>query len=165
MTVTINGTNDAPTITSAEAAAKGAVTEDASATLSRRRHAGDPGSRPDRHPHGDGGVEIVDVGRASAGFSEQHRARHFHDQSAVAENNTDTNTGATLGWHFRLGDNNAVLQSLAEGQTITQVYTVTFTDDHGAHVTQDVTVTITGTNDTPTITRSEAAGKRCSDRG
>src|SRR5204862_496124 len=56
-------------------------------------------------------------------------------------------------------DNDPVLQSLAEGQTITQVYTVTFTDNHGATVSQDVTVTITGTNDTPTITSNEAAAK------
>ena len=32
----------------------------------------------------------------------------------------------------------AVAQALAEGQTLTQVYTVTITDSHGAKVTQDV---------------------------
>ncbi len=50
-----------------------------------------------------------------------------------------------------------MLQSLAQGQTITQVYTVTVTDNNGASVTQDVTVTITGTNDAPTI------ASRCGD--
>ena len=44
-----------------------------------------------------------------------------------------------------------MLQSLAVGQTITQVYTVTLDDHHGGTVTQDVTVTIIGTNDAPTI--------------
>ena len=44
-----------------------------------------------------------------------------------------------------------MLQSLAVGQTITQVYTVTVSDGHGGTVPQDVTVTITGVNDAPTI--------------
>ena len=44
-----------------------------------------------------------------------------------------------------------MLQSLALGQTITQVYTVTFTDNNGASIPQDVTVTITGINDAPEI--------------
>ena len=45
-----------------------------------------------------------------------------------------------------------MLQSLAAGQAITQVYTVTISDGHGGTVPQDVTVTITGVNDGPTIT-------------
>ena len=50
-----------------------------------------------------------------------------------------------------------MLQSLALGQTITQIYTVTIADGHGGAVTQDVTVTITGANDAPTIeTTSDA---------
>ncbi|MFX9969617.1 VCBS domain-containing protein, partial [Acinetobacter baumannii] len=32
---------------------------------------------------------------------------------------------------------------------ITQVYTITVSDGHGGTVTQDVTITITGSNDTP----------------
>src|SRR5204863_4708943 len=55
-------------------------------------------------------------------------------------------------WSFTLPDNDPVLQSLAEGQTITQIYTVTITDNNGALVTKDVTVTLVGTNDTPVIT-------------
>ena len=57
-----------------------------------------------------------------------------------------------MGWSFTLADNNPVLQSLAEGQTITQIYAITITDNNGAQVTQDVTVTLVGTNDTPVIT-------------
>ena len=51
-----------------------------------------------------------------------------------------------------------MLQSLAQGETITQVYTVTITDNNGAPVSQDVTVTITGTNDAPTITSGTQTG-------
>ena len=57
-----------------------------------------------------------------------------------------------MGWTFNLNDNDPTLQSLGEGQTITQVYTVTVSDGHtGGTVTQDVTVTITGKNDAPSI--------------
>src|SRR4029079_9950928 len=58
---------------------------------------------------------------------------------------------ANVGWTFTLDNNSTVLQSLALGQTITQVYTVTVTDNNGASVPQDVTITITGVNDGPVI--------------
>ena len=40
-------------------------------------------------------------------------------------------------------------QALKEGQTVTESFTATVTDDFGATATQVVTITITGTNDTP----------------
>ncbi|MES2602407.1 MAG: VCBS domain-containing protein [Pseudomonadota bacterium] len=70
----------------------------------------------------------------------------------VQEDKTDTVNTGTIAWHFTLNDNDPKLQSLAEGQTITQVYTITIIDDHGAFVTQTVTITITGTNDAPVLT-------------
>lgn len=74
----------------------------------------------------------------------------------VLENTTDKDNPnlGSVGWHFSLPDpdNNSTLQSLAEGQTITQVYTITITDIHDAEVTQTVTITITGTNDAPVLT-------------
>ncbi|HEY2211850.1 MAG TPA: VCBS domain-containing protein, partial [Bradyrhizobium sp.] len=71
---------------------------------------------------------------------------------------TATSTTATLGWSFTLADNNPVLQSLAKGETITQVYTVTVRNNNGVLVTQDVTVTLAGTNDSPTITSENLHG-------
>ncbi|WP_425993874.1 VCBS domain-containing protein [Afipia sp. DC4300-2b1] len=72
----------------------------------------------------------------------------------VSESTTDTNNQGSVGWHFSLDDNDPTLQSLAEGQTITQIYTITIKDDNGVPVTQTVTITITGTNDDPLITAS-----------
>ncbi|MFX5714339.1 VCBS domain-containing protein, partial [Acinetobacter baumannii] len=69
----------------------------------------------------------------------------------VSESTTDTNNHGSVGWHFTLDDNDPTLQSLAEGQTITQIYTITITDDNGVPVTQTVTITITGTNDAPVL--------------
>ena len=51
-----------------------------------------------------------------------------------------------------------MLQSLAAGQTITQIYTVTIVDNNGAAISQDVAVVITGTNDKPTITSEDLIG-------
>ena len=69
----------------------------------------------------------------------------------VSEDNLDTANTGSLGWTFTLDNNDPTLQSLALNQTITQIYTITVSDGHGGTVPQDVTVTITGTNDVPTI--------------
>jgi VCBS repeat-containing protein len=61
---------------------------------------------------------------------------------------TEASGSGSLGWHFTV--DNSAIQSLALGQTAVQTYTVSVIDDHGASVTQDVTVSINGTNDAPT---------------
>ncbi|SNY15165.1 VCBS repeat-containing protein, partial [Pseudomonas sp. LAMO17WK12:I10] len=67
--------------------------------------------------------------------------------------NDSTGTGSgSLGWHFAV--DNAALQFLGEGQTITQTYDVAIGD--GA--VQTVTITITGTNDRPTLTIADTTG-------
>ncbi|MFD0612588.1 VCBS domain-containing protein [Bradyrhizobium sp. GCM10027634] len=157
VTVAITGINDAPTITSSAADATGAVTEDTGLTLL----VGGTLAIQD--------LDLIDTHTAAAVFKSSTSSAHlpgfdddtplgtFTIDSAVTELNTDTDNGATLGWHFSLDNGNAVLQSLAQGQSITEVYTVTFTDNHGAQVSQDVTVTINGANDAPTITSDAAA--------
>ncbi len=52
-------------------------------------------------------------------------------------------------WTFRVNDSQ--LDFLAEGETVTQVYTVTVSDGKGGTDTQDITITLTGENDAPTI--------------
>ena len=44
---------------------------------------------------------------------------------------------------------------LAEGQTATESFTVTIADGHGGTVDQIVTITVTGTNEAPTITAAD----------
>jgi VCBS repeat-containing protein len=61
---------------------------------------------------------------------------------------TEASGSGSLGWHFTV--DNSAIQSLALGQTAVQTYTVSVIDDHGASVTQDVTIAINGTNDAPT---------------
>lgn len=77
----------------------------------------------------------------------------FALSSSVNESGADLIDLGAVGWTFTINKNDPTLQSLAEGQTITQVYTITVTDSSPSHatVTKDVTVTITGTNDAPVI--------------
>ena len=52
----------------------------------------------------------------------------------------------------------ASLASLAEGQSLTEVFTLMVDDGHGNVGTQDVTLTLTGINDAPVITAPSAVG-------
>src|SRR5262249_45131594 len=61
---------------------------------------------------------------------------------------SESGGNGSIGWHFSV--HNADIQFLGQGQSLTQVYTVFITDEHGATVGQDVTVTINGSNDAPT---------------
>ena len=92
------------------------------------------------------------------GFAAGAQIGTFSLDPSVTEDTEDTNNTGTIAWHFSLSNDNPVLQSLAEGQTITQVYEITIKDNHGADVTQTVTITITGTNDTPVVLSSTTYG-------
>ncbi|WP_327440010.1 VCBS domain-containing protein [Pseudomonas donghuensis] len=64
-----------------------------------------------------------------------------------------TGTGSgSLGWNFSV--NNSALQFLGQGQSVTQTYNVVIGD--GA--VQTVSITITGTNDQPTLTIVDSTG-------
>jgi len=52
-------------------------------------------------------------------------------------------------WTYTL--DNAAHQNLAAGESHTETFTVTVTDDEGATDTQAVTITVNGTNDAPTV--------------
>ena len=56
---------------------------------------------------------------------------------------------AKTGWEYSIS--NAATQFLAAGETVTLTYQVTVDDGHGTPVMETVTITITGTNDAPTI--------------
>lgn len=60
----------------------------------------------------------------------------------------------TVAWHFTV--DNADIQFIGEGDSVTQTYTVLVTDDHGESIGQDVTITINGTNDAPTTVNDDS---------
>ncbi|WP_108326791.1 cadherin domain-containing protein [Limnohabitans sp. MMS-10A-192] len=143
--VTINGTNDAPTITAAQSA--GGVTERADAALDELT-----ATLTDQ-----GTIEFADVD-----LTDTHTATVDTVVLDDQGNEVALPIGAlTLGavdpinkevqWTFSAFDSE--LDNLSEGQTLTQVYTITIDDgETGGTVTQEVTITLYGTNDRPAIT-------------
>ncbi|WDH54757.1 VCBS domain-containing protein [Pseudomonas chlororaphis] len=69
----------------------------------------------------------------------------------------------TVNWTYTL--NNAAAQSLAQGQTASETYVVTISDGHGSSTTQNVIITITGTNDQVQITSGVQTGDAKEDSG
>ncbi|NBQ21785.1 MAG: hypothetical protein EBU30_09080, partial [Synechococcaceae bacterium WB6_3B_236] len=65
-------------------------------------------------------------------------------------------TSGSLGWSFNSGSQ--AFNQLASGEQLTLTYTTRVTDSSGATADQDVTLTINGSNDTPTITATDVSG-------
>ena len=163
--ITITGANDAPTIVvGAATIVTGAVKEDVAVTTSGHIETNGTITFKD--------VDLTDAHTATVELTSTSSTLPGFVSGAgnaptttkigtftidpVSESTTDTNNQGSVGWHFSLDDNDPTLQSLAEGQTITQIYTITIKDDNGVPVTQTVTITITGTNDAPVLTADAA---------
>jgi VCBS repeat-containing protein len=140
--ITLTGTNDDPTITSA--AQTGAATEIA-----------DGAAAENATTHQDSGtitfadVDLIDTHGAT--FAPQ--AGGYLGTFAVG---AVDQAGDKVGWTFEVAD--SALDFLADGETRTQTYTVTVDDKNGGTVTQNVVITLTGTNDAPTVAVADAAG-------
>ena len=63
---------------------------------------------------------------------------------------TAASTAGTVLWAFAADKAHA--RSLAAGETDTEVFTITVDDGHGGTTSQDVSVTVVGVNDAPTVT-------------
>ena len=61
-----------------------------------------------------------------------------------------SSTTGTVNWTFNSGAE--TFDYLAVGESLVITYTVTIEDDNGASVTQDIVITVTGSNDAPTMT-------------
>ena len=122
VTVEVTGTNDAPTI---GGTATGAVKEDAVVNTTSGQL-----TKTD--------VDTNDVHTWSVANNGNGQYGKF----------TVDQTGK---WTYTLDNSNAKVQALAEGQTATDTIIVTVNDGKGGTATQEITVTITGTNDAPTI--------------
>ena len=75
------------------------------------------------------------------------------DGTTVYESDYGTltfNKDGSYTYELKSGDDNAV-NKLAQGQVLTETFTVTVTDTFGNSVSQDITITIHGTNDKPRL--------------
>ena len=148
ITVTIHGTNDAPAITSSAQTA--AITE---AADSHDLTAADTASGlitfadvdlTDTHDVTVAGVTASDTTNGLAGHSTQ---LGWLTLGALSDS---AGTGAgSQAWNFSAPDH--YFDYLAAGEKLTLTYTVQVADHHGGSTTQNVVVTVTGTNDAPAI--------------
>src|SRR5262249_51854826 len=142
----------APVITST--AQTGAVTEDTNIDNSGNLNAGGTIAFTD--------VNLTDTHTVSASastFAWAGGTLTAAQQAALTAASTFTPTlthDATVGWTFSVSDN--AVDFLAAGQTLTRTYTVQVADNNGGSTTQDVTITITGTNEAPVIGVAQLTG-------
>ncbi|MGV2864458.1 VCBS domain-containing protein, partial [Achromobacter sp. AGC39] len=122
ITVTVTGTNDAPTIAGN---ATGAVKEDGTLTANGQLTKTD--------------IDLTDTHTWSVS-----------NNGAGTYGTFVVDSGGK--WTYTLNNTSASVQGLKEGQQVTDTITVTVNDGHGGTAQLPVTVTITGTNDAPVIT-------------
>ncbi|MGQ0560112.1 MAG: VCBS domain-containing protein [Sphingosinicella sp.] len=149
VTITVTGTNDAPTL-AAGGDAVGSVTEDQSSpTLGDNGSFGfDDADLSDLHTVSVGSPAVTTTSGVAPGFVP---AGGFGTlTAAITESAADQDSAGSVGWTFSI--DNAAVQALAHGQRVTQVYTLTIADGNGGTVTRDVTIEIIGTNDAPVVT-------------
>ena len=125
VTVTINGVNDAPVIDSAAADAEGDVKE-----------AGTKDDGTTVVP----GTDSVSGTLTSSDVDDSSNATWSGDATGTYGSfSIDAGTGA---WTYDLNNADGDTNALAEGQTVTETFTATVTDDKGATDTQVVTITV-----------------------
>ncbi|WP_437883338.1 retention module-containing protein [Pseudomonas sp. LRF_L74] len=150
ISVTITGTNDAPVINTATSTLSGQITE---------RTDGVTGEN-DGDLSASGTLRFSDVDLTDS-HTATFRLVSATDSSTHASTTAlgsftptlvEANGSGTVAWSYTVAA--GALDYLAAGQTITQVYEVTIADNKNGSVTQNVTITLVGTNDAPVIASS-----------
>ncbi len=140
--VTIVGTNDRPVIYTSDSETTGGVTEDTAVSHGKLTTTGDLYF---------GDIDTSDTHTADVISGNGFFSNNLGSLSVSVDNSSDTIT-----WKYTV--NNSATQSLAEGQTRDEVFTVRVSDGHGGFDYQTVTVTITGTNDRPEVSSFKSYG-------
>ncbi len=156
VTITINGADDAPVITSG--AQSGGITELANTTGSTTPPDTASGTvtftDPDLSDTHAVTITGVQTSGATLGLPTNATLLTWLTLGTL----TDSTNGVTGsdGWNFSAQDKS--FDYLAAGQQVTLTYTVQVDDHHGGVVTTPVTITITGTDDAPVITSGAQSG-------
>ncbi len=100
-------------------------------------------------------VDLIDVHATSVTPDAGNTLGGALTMGAVSE--VATTEPGTVGWTYTVADD--ATDYLAAGQTATEKFTVTIDDGQGGTVDQLVTITVTGTNEAPTITAADDTGR------
>ena len=133
VTITITGTNDLPVITTAVGGNEGTAIEAGNL---------DNGTVVAGTPTASGTLTSSDV-------DTDHTATWSGDLTGTYGSFAINPTTGV--WTYTLNNADPDTDALKEGASVTDTFTATVTDDFGATATQLVTITITGTNDSPTL--------------
>ena len=161
VTITVSGTEDAPTLTSGTQAAT--VTED------RRPATGE--NTDDPHRVGGGDVQRRRPVRPRGELDHQHRGQPDAGQRLRPDHGAarragqrvldrpashDTVSGdGSIAWTYSISD--GALDFLGANDVVTLTYTVQADDHNGGTTSQNVTITVSGTEDAPTLTSGTQA--------
>ena len=150
VTITITGSNDAPTIVSGSTDSDGAVTEDA--TMPNLTDTGTIAFED---------VDLADSHTVSVTAMTTDHSVQLGTLTPTVTTQTSGGIGGEVTWNFTVS--NAAVQFLAVNEMVTETFTVTIDDGNGGTVDQIVTVVITGTNDTAVITSEDLVGAASED--
>ncbi|KPM81143.1 hypothetical protein AOG28_06570 [Cobetia sp. UCD-24C] len=151
LTITIKGSNDAPEISVSSGDSAAAILTETGSPLSAS---------------GTLSVDDVDLSNSVTpsvtGVSSDGDTGTLDNDDLLALLGVDTgaiidaeSTEGTLNWSFDSSVAGESFDYLSAGESLVLTYTVTVTDTAGATATQDVTITIQGTNDAPVVTATE----------
>ncbi|NLQ17935.1 DUF4347 domain-containing protein [Marinomonas sp. M1K-6] len=152
VTVTLTGSNDAPVIS----------VVDVAATITEGSTLIDTGSvtftdvdLTDRPVATEATQSVTAKAQDGSTVLTLTTAQQTAIESAFSIENVSSNTNdGTVNWTYDIAETD--LDFLGEGEVVTAIFTITVTDNEGATATQDVTVTLTGSNDVPTATGTVA---------
>ena len=155
VTITVTGTNDTPVITSGTQT--GTITERSNpsqpnptgSTAADTATGAVTFTDVDLSDHHTVSITGVVASGVTAGLPSNAIQKGWLSLGALTDT-TGSGTGGSDAWSFSAQDKS--FDYLAAGEILTLTYTVQVDDGHGGVVTQPVTITVTGTNDSPTIT-------------
>nr|WP_255303161.1 VCBS domain-containing protein [Cobetia sp. 5-11-6-3] len=151
LTITINGRNDGPAISvnSGDSASASLTETDSALSTSGTLSVTDVDLSNSVTPSV---TSVSSNGDTGALDNDDLLALLGVDTGAIID---DENTEGTLNWTFDSSAAGESFDYLSAGESLVLTYTVTVTDTAGATATQDVTITIQGTNDAPVVTATE----------
>jgi VCBS repeat-containing protein len=134
LTITIDGSNEAPVVTPIT----GSVTEDATLTSAGNIM---------------GHMTDIDTSDTHSITAVNGAAGNVGSAVTGTYGSLTVNADGTYTYTLNNGTNGtaSTVQDLAKGETVTDVFNVTVSDNHGGTATQDLTITVHGSNDTPLL--------------